>query len=101
VLLFLCRQIFALLKQELGPHQPDAVDGRGVDMAELGKPGHIDHELDLLAACGRYGCLERGSCRPRLHLLREATVIIGAEHGVGIDDQCARIAVEHGIGAAR
>ena len=50
VLIFLGRQLFALLKQKLGPHQADAVSLRRIHIPEFGEPGHIDHQSDRLAA---------------------------------------------------
>jgi hypothetical protein len=66
----------------------------------LSEARHIDHELDPLAACGEDGSGERTCGAPELRLRGQAAVVVGAQGGVGIDDEHPRVAIEDGVGAA-
>ncbi len=97
VLFVLVWQLCAALKQKFGSHQANAVDVSGVEIAEFGKPGHIDHDLNLFAACRQRRPTEGGRRLAGCHLLGQSSFVVGAQRWIGIDDERAGLSVEHGV----
>ena len=92
---------FAVVEQELGAHEPDAVAVAGLEVLELGDRGDVDQNFDTPSVPRHGGLAEEGGFpSPALgdlappHLEARALPAAGAEH----DD--ARLAVDDGFAVA-